>query len=207
MLLLQLYDHVPSFALVVLKPAPEFKGTAVVNGEFKSIKLSDYKGKYLILVFYPLDFTFVCPTEIIAYSDRIAEFRALNTELVFVSVDSEYAHLAWTEQPRKQGGLGPISAPILSDATKCISATYGVLLEEDGHSTRANFIIDPQGIVRHITINEPGVGRSVDETLRVLNAVQFHAKHGDVCPANWTPGSDTIKPEPKKSKEFFSKHA
>uniref|UniRef100_A0A2M4BZF9 thioredoxin-dependent peroxiredoxin n=1 Tax=Anopheles marajoara TaxID=58244 RepID=A0A2M4BZF9_9DIPT len=192
----------------VQKPAPPFQGTAVVNNDFKEIKLEDYKGKYLVLFFYPLDFTFVCPTEIIAFSDRIQEFRALNTEVVGVSVDSHFSHLAWINQPRKSGGLGKLDYPLLADLTKQISADYGVLLEDAGISLRGLFIIDPAGVVRQITINDLPVGRSVDETLRLIKAFQFVEKHGEVCPANWEPNKNaaTIKPNPKESREYFEKH-
>lgn len=196
-------------AAAVQQPAPAFKGTAVVNNDFKDIQLSDFKGKYLVLFFYPLDFTFVCPTEIIAFSDRIAEFKALNTEIVGVSVDSHFSHLAWVNMPRKDGGLGQMNYPLLADLTKNISRDYGVLLEDAGISLRGLFIIDPTGVVRQITINDLPVGRSVDETLRLIKAFQFVDKHGEVCPANWDPekNKDTIKPDVKGSKSYFEKHA
>jgi len=192
----------------VQKPAPNFQGTAVINGDFKTIQLSDYKGKYLVLFFYPLDFTFVCPTEIIAFSDRIDEFKAINTEVVGVSVDSEFSHLAWTNTDRKNGGLGQLKYPLLSDLTKQIAIDYDVLLKEAGVALRGLFIIDPEGVVRQKTINDLPVGRSVDETLRLLKAFQYVEKHGEVCPANWTPdgNSPTIKPDPKLSQEYFNKH-
>jgi len=190
----------------VQKPAPEFSGTAVVNNDFKEIKLSDFKGKYLVLFFYPLDFTFVCPTEIIAFSDRIKEFKSLNTEVVGVSVDSHFSHLAWSNVERKQGGIGKIEYPLLSDLTKNISNDYGVLLEA-GISLRGLFIIDPNQIIRQITVNDLPVGRSVDETLRLIKAIQFFDKHGEVCPANWDEknNSATIKPSVEGSKDYFSK--
>lgn len=133
------------------------------------------------MFFYPLDFTFVCPTEIIAFSDRIKEFKDLNTEVVGVSVDSHFSHLAWSNTPRKQGGIGKIEYPLLADLTKKISDDYGVLLEESGISLRGLFIIDPKQVVRQITINDLPVGRSVDETLRLIKAFQFTDKHGEVC--------------------------
>ncbi|XP_058128277.1 peroxiredoxin-2 [Anopheles ziemanni] len=193
-------------AAQVQKPAPSFKGTAVINNDFREIKLEDYRGKYLVLFFYPLDFTFVCPTEIIAFSDRIQDFKALNTEVVGVSVDSHFSHLAWVNTPRKAGGLGKLEYPLLADLTKKISADYGVLLEE-GISLRGLFIIDPNGVVRQITINDLPVGRSVDETIRLIKAFQFVEKHGEVCPANWEPNANaaTIKPNPKESREYFEK--
>jgi alkyl hydroperoxide reductase subunit AhpC len=143
-----------------------------------------FPGKWLVLFFYPLDFTFVCPTEIRAFSDRFSEFEALGASVVAASVDSEFAHLAWTQQDKKAGGLGPMKIPILADITKRISRDYGVLLEDQGVALRGLFIIDPEGILRQITINDLPVGRSVDETLRLLQAFQFHAKHGEVSPCS-----------------------
>ncbi|XP_065293094.1 peroxiredoxin-4-like [Dermacentor albipictus] len=189
----------------ISKPAPYFTGTAVVNGEFKELKLSDYKGKYLVFFFYPLDFTFVCPTEIIAFSDRIQEFKALNAEVVACSVDSPFTHLAWINTPRKQGGLGPIKIPLLSDLTHQISKDYGVYLEDLGHTLRGLFIIDDKGNLRQITMNDMPVGRSVDETLRLVQAFQYTDKHGEVCPAGWKPGGDTIIPTPADKLKYFSK--
>ncbi|KAG7217324.1 hypothetical protein INR49_027868 [Caranx melampygus] len=162
-----------------LRPAPHWEGTAVINGEFKELKLSDYKGKYLVFFFYPLDFTFVCPTEIIAFSDRVHEFRAINTEVVACSVDSQFTHLAWINTPRKQGGLGQMKIPLLSDLTHQISKDYGVYLEDQGHTLRGLFIIDDKGILRQITMNDLPVGRSVDETLRLVQAFQYTDKHGE----------------------------
>lgn len=190
----------------VQHPAPDFVGTAVVDQAFKEIKLSDYQGKYLVLFFYPLDFTFVCPTEIIAFSDRINEFKAINAEVVGVSTDSHFSHLAWINTPRKDGGLGGLNYPLLADFHKTISREYGVLIEKAGIALRGLFIIDPQGVVRQLTINDLPVGRSVDETLRLIKAFQFVEKHGEVCPANWTPDSPTIKPDPVGSKDYFNKH-
>jgi len=187
----------------VQKPAPHFEAQAVENGEFKTVKLSDYKGKYLVFFFYPLDFTFVCPTEIIAFSDRADEFKAMGCEVLACSVDSHFSHLAWTDTPRNKGGLGAMKIPILSDLTKQVSHDYGVLLEDAGISLRGLFIIDDKGILRQITVNDLPVGRSVDETLRLVQAFQFTDKHGEVCPAGWTPGADTIKPS--DAQEYFSK--
>lgn len=187
------------------QPAPDFKGKAVVDGQFKDIQLSDYSGKYLVLFFYPLDFTFVCPTEIIAFSDRANEFRQIGAELIAVSTDSHFSHLAWVNTPRKQGGLGGSNIPLLADFNKTVSKDYGVLLEDAGIALRGLFIIDPKGVVRQVTINDLPVGRSVDETLRLIKAFQFVEKHGEVCPAGWQPDSPTIKPDPKNSQEYFNK--
>lgn len=189
----------------VQKPAPDFTATAVIGGEFKKVSLSQYKGKYVLLFFYPLDFTFVCPTEIIAFSDRVHDFEKRGCQVLGASVDSEFSHLAWIKTPRKDGGLGDLKYPLVSDLNKSISREYGVLLE-GGVALRGLFLIDREGIVRHITINDLPIGRSVEEALRVLDALQFYEKHGEVCPANWKPGGDTIKPNPQGSKEYFSKH-
>lgn len=185
--------------------APDFTATAVVDQEFKTIKLSDYKGKkYVVLFFYPLDFTFVCPTEITAFSDRYAEFKALNTEVLGVSIDSQFTHLAWIQTDRKSGGLGDLKYPLVADLKKEISTHYQVLNDE-GIALRGLFIIDKEGVLQHSTINNLGFGRSVDETLRVLQALQYVQSHPDeVCPAGWKPGSATMKPDPKGSKEYFS---
>ncbi|KAK7108242.1 peroxiredoxin-1-like [Littorina saxatilis] len=190
---------------VISKPAPDWNGTAVVNGEFKDIKLSDYRGKYLVFFFYPLDFTFVCPTEIVAFSDSADKFKKINTEVVACSVDSQFTHLAWINTPRNQGGLGPLKIPLLSDITHDIAKAYGVYLQDLGHSLRGLFIIDPKGILRQITMNDLPVGRSVEETLRLVQAFQYTDSHGEVCPVGWKPGSDTIIPDPKQSKQYFKK--
>jgi len=185
------------------KTAPFFKGQAVVDGQFKEISLTDYKGKYLVLFFYPLDFTFVCPTEIISFSDRAEEFRSIGCELVAVSTDSEFSHLAWINTPRKQGGLGKMNIPILADKTHDVSRRYGVLKEDEGVAFRGLFLIDEKQNLRQITVNDLPVGRSVDETLRLVQAFQFTDKHGEVCPANWKPGKKTMKADPNESKEYF----
>lgn len=186
------------------KPAPQFSGTAVVNGAFKEIKLEDYAGKYLVLFFYPLDFTFVCPTEIIAFSDRAEEFRKIGCEVIGVSTDSHFTHLAWINTPRKQGGLGELRIPLLADKSMKIARDYGVLQEESGVPFRGLFVIDGKQNLRQITVNDLPVGRSVDETLRLVQAFQFTDEHGEVCPANWKPGSKTMVADPQKSKDYFN---
>jgi alkyl hydroperoxide reductase subunit AhpC len=190
-------------SLQIQKPAPQFTGTALVNGQFKEISLSDYKGKYVVLFFYPLDFTFVCPTEIIAFSDAAEEFRKINCELIAASTDSHFSHFAWVNLSRKQGGLGEMNIPLLADKSMKIARDYGVLKEDEGIAFRGLFIIDDKQNLRQITINDLPVGRSVDETLRLVQAFQYTDKHGEVCPAGWKPGSKTIKPNLKDSKEFF----
>ncbi len=185
--------------------APDFTATAVFDQEFKTIKLSDYRGQYTVVFFYPLDFTFVCPTEIIAFSDRYKEFSALNTEILGVSVDSEFSHLAWIQTDRKEGGIGDIDYPLVSDIKKEISTAYNVLDPDAGVSLRGLFIIDPEGIIQHATVNNLSFGRSVDETLRTLKAIQYVQSHPDeVCPAGWKEGDKTMIPDPVKSKAYFA---
>ena len=191
--------------LRVGQEAPEFTTTAVFDQEFKTVKLSDYRGLYTVLFFYPLDFIFVCPTEIIAFSDRHDEFKALNTEVLGVSVDSEFSHLAWMQTDRKEGGIGDIAYPLVSDIKKEISNAYNVLDPEAGVALRGLFIIDKEGIIQHATINNLSFGRSVDETLRTLKAIQHVQNNPDeVCPAGWQEGDKTMNPDPVKSKAYFS---
>jgi peroxiredoxin (alkyl hydroperoxide reductase subunit C) len=192
--------------VLVQKEAPNFTAQALMpDGSFKDISLSDYRGKYVLLFFYPLDFTFVCPTEIIAFSEAASQFKALGVELLGCSVDSHYSHLAWTQTPRTHGGLGQICYPLIADLSKNIAREYDVLLPADGIALRGLFLIDQQGIVRHQVVNDLPLGRSVDEALRMVKALQFFEKNGEVCPANWHEGSRTIKADPKGSQEFFSK--
>ncbi|XP_037936309.1 peroxiredoxin 1-like isoform X1 [Teleopsis dalmanni] len=186
------------------KPAPFFKGTAVVKGAFKEISLHDYRGKYLVLFFYPLDFTFVCPTEICAFSDRAVEFRNIGCDVIACSTDSHFTHLAWSNIARRQGGLGEMDIPLLADKSMKIARDYGVLDEETGIPFRGLFIIDREQNLRQITMNDLPVGRSVDETLRLVQAFQFTDEHGEVCPANWKPGHKTMVADPAKSKEYFA---
>jgi peroxiredoxin (alkyl hydroperoxide reductase subunit C) len=188
---------------LVQKAAPDFKADALVGKAFKTVSLADYKGKWLVLFFYPLDFTFVCPTEITAFSDRVDEFKKLGAEIVGCSVDSKFSHLAWANTPRKEGGLGEIKYPILADITKKIARDYGVLVD-DAIALRGLFLINPKGAVAYSVVHDLGVGRSVDETLRVIAAFQQVEKTGEVCPANWSAGKKTMKPDSVKSKEYFA---
>ncbi|TFK63643.1 thioredoxin-like protein [Pluteus cervinus] len=190
---------------LVQRPAPAFKAPTLVEGLFKDVSLSDYLGKWVVLLFYPMDFTFVCPTEILAFNDALHDFENLNTAVLGVSTDSQYSHFAWANQPRKEGGLGPdLKLPLVADRSMNISREYGVLLEEEGIALRGLFIIDPKGTLRQITVNDLPVGRSVDETIRLIKAFQFTEEHGEVCPANWTEGARTIKADPKASLEYFA---
>jgi alkyl hydroperoxide reductase subunit AhpC len=187
--------------------APDFKATAVVNGQFKDISLSDYKGKNVVLFFYPLDFTFVCPTEILAFSDRIAEFKARNTEVIGISIDSHFSHLAWINAKRHEGGLEGLNYPLVADITKTIATEYGVLKADEGVAFRGLFLIDKSGVIQHMVVNNMPLGRSVDETLRMVDALSHFEQYGEVCPADWKPGKDTIIPDPDKSKAYFQKAA
>jgi len=189
---------------IVGRQAPDFALEGVLNGRFATYRLSDYKGKWVVLFFYPLDFTFVCPTEILAFSDRLGEFKKLGAEVLGASVDSKFSHLAWTEKPREEGGIKSLAYPLLEDLGKELAEEYGVLDEKGRVALRGLFIIDPDGVVQHATINNTSVGRSVDETLRVLQAFQFVKEHGEVCPADWKPGSKAMKADWEKSKEYFS---
>ncbi|MGK7879785.1 MAG: peroxiredoxin [Crocosphaera sp.] len=185
--------------------APDFTATVVIDQEFQTKKLSSYRGKYIVLFFYPLDFTFVCPTEVIAFSDRYEEFAKINTEILAVSVDSEFSHLAWIQTPRTEGGVGDVAYPLVSDLKKEISTAYNVLDPESGVALRGLFIIDKEGIIQHSTINNLSFGRSVGETLRTLKAIQ-HVQNNpeEVCPADWQEGDKTMIPDPIKSKIYFS---
>jgi alkyl hydroperoxide reductase subunit AhpC len=198
------FPGVDAMAVLVQQPAPDFKVQAVMpNKEFKEITLSQYRGKYVLLFFWPLDFTFVCPTEIIAFSDRNQEFAQLGVQILGASVDSHYTHLAWRNTPRTEGGLGEITYPLVSDLNKEISKAYDVLLPS-GVALRGLFLIDKGGIVRHQLINDLPIGRSVDEALRIVKALQYYEAHGEVCPADWKEGARTIKPNPTESKKFFA---
>ena len=164
------------------KAAPEFEMDAVVGSDFKTVKLSDYNGKWVVLFFWPLDFTFVCPTEVTAFSKRIAEFQALDAQVLGASTDSKFTHLAWTEK------IGKINYPMLSDMNKGCCREYGVLIENDGIALRGLFIIDPDGILRYQVVHDLNIGRNVDEVLRVLKALQT----GELCPVDWNEGDQTL---------------
>ncbi len=190
--------------LQVGQKAPVFKADAALgNDEFKSLSIEDYKGKWLVLFFYPLDFTFVCPTEINAFSDEIDKFKKVGAEVLGVSVDSKFSHNAWTKRPRKEAGIHGLKYPFLADMNRTIANDYGVLLPW-GIALRGRFVIDPEGTLQYQTVNFLNFGRSTDETLRVIQAMQTAKQTGEVCPANWKPGDKTMKPDPVKSKEFFA---
>ena len=190
-------------SVLVQKEAPDFAAQAVMpNGSFQEIKLSDYRGKYVLLFFYPLDFTFVCPTEIIAFSEAIEKFEALDVQVLGVSIDSHFSHFAWRETPRDKGGIGRIKYPLVADLKKEIARDFDVLVE-GGVALRGLFLIDKEGVVRHQVVNDLPLGRNVDEALRMVKALQFFETNGEVCPANWNDGARTIRPSIEESKEFF----
>lgn len=190
-------------AVLVQKPAPDFAAKAVMpDGSFKDISLADYKGKYVVLFFYPLDFTFVCPTEIISFSDRVKEFEERGVQVIGCSIDSHYTHLAWRNTPRTEGGIGQVTYPLIADLNKKIAEAYDVLLP-GGIALRGLFLIDKGGVVRHQTVNDLPLGRNVDEALRVIDALQYFEANGEVCPANWKKGSAGMKASPTESKSYF----
>ncbi|WRT68604.1 uncharacterized protein IL334_005582 [Kwoniella shivajii] len=177
----------------IQKPAPDFAGTAVKEGSFEEIKLSDYQGKWTVLLFYPMDFTFVCPTEILAFNAALPQFAAIGAEVIGVSTDSEFTHLAWSQTNRKEGGLGPnLNITLLADRNHAASKAYGVLLPEEGIALRGTFFIDPKGTLRAMHVHDLPVGRSVEESIRLIKAFQFTDEHGEVCPAGWEEGKETI---------------
>lgn len=181
-------------SLLVTQKAPDFKATAVMDDNtFKEISLDDYKGKYTLLFFYPLDFTFVCPSEILAFNDRLQEFKERNCELLGVSIDSHFTHLAWKNTDVNKGGIGNIQYPLIADVKKSIARDYGVLLN-DSVALRGLFLIDTKGVIRHSVVNDLPLGRSVDEALRVVDALQYTEEHGEVCPANWKKGEAAMTP-------------
>ena len=175
-------------SVLVTKAAPDFKAQAVMpDNTFKEVSMSDYKGKYVVLFFYPLDFTFVCPSEIIAFDHRLNDFKAKGVEVLAVSVDSHFSHLAWKNTPINKGGIGQVQFPMIADITKSISTDYDVLFD-GAVALRGSFLIDKEGTVRHQVINDLPLGRNIDEMLRMVDALQFTEEHGEVCPAGWAKG-------------------
>jgi peroxiredoxin (alkyl hydroperoxide reductase subunit C) len=193
---------------LVTKEAPDFTADAVMpDGTFGQIKLSSFKGKYVILFFYPLDFTFVCPSEILAFNKKIEAFKQKNCEVIGVSVDSKFTHFAWRNTAVENGGIGNIQYPLVADLKKEITNAYGVLHEGAGVAFRGLFLIDTKGVIRHALVNDLPLGRSVNEALRMLDALQFVETHGDqVCPANWQEGDDAMKPTAEGVASYLAKH-
>ena len=194
-------------SFLVTKPAPDFKAQAVMpDNSFADLRLSDYRGRYVILFFYPLDFTFVCPSEIIAFNKALPRFQQKGAEIIGVSVDSHFTHWAWKNTEPKQGGIGQIDYPLVADLSKSIARDYGVLVN-DTVALRGLFLIDKEGVIRHAVINDLPLGRNVDEALRMLDALQFTEKYGDVCPANWHAGDEAMKPTSDGVAEYLARHA
>jgi peroxiredoxin (alkyl hydroperoxide reductase subunit C) len=192
---------------LVTKQAPDFKATAVLgNGDFQEVSLSDYKGQYVLLYFYPLDFTFVCPSEILAFNSKVAEFKERGVQLLGCSIDSEFSHFAWRNTPVEKGGIGEIDYPLIADKSKNIARDYGILFNEEV-ALRGLFLIDKEGVVRHSTINDLPLGRNVEEALRVVDALQYTEEHGEVCPANWEKGKEAMKPTADGVAEYLAKNA
>ncbi len=192
---------------LVQKPAPDFKATAVfANGEEKELSLSSLQGKYVVLFFYPFDFTFVCPTEILAFSNHIEEFKKRNVEVLGVSIDSAHVHRAWRATKVEDGGIGPIAYPLVADVNKDIARAYGVLLD-GGMALRGTFLIDKAGLVRQETVNDLPLGRSVEETLRLVDALQYVEEHGEVCPAGWQKGKTAMKANPAGVAAYLKENA
>lgn len=196
-----------SVCTLVTQQAPDFTADAVMpDNSFGQISLSSFRGKYVLLFFYPLDFTFVCPSEIIAFNRKLDDFKGKNCEVIGVSVDSKFTHFAWKSTPVDNGGIGNIQYPLVSDLNKNIARSYGILFN-DAVALRGLFLVDTKGVIRHAVINDLPLGRSVDEALRMLDALQFVETHGDqVCPANWKEGDEAMKPTAEGVAGYLAKH-
>jgi len=211
--------------MLVTKKAPEFKTLAVMgDNSIKEVSLSDYKGKKVVLFFYPLDFTFVCPTELIAFDKRLSEFESRGVQVIGCSVDSRWTHLAWKNTPVDKGGIGQVKYPLLQDLDKSIARNYDVLVgakaatvitDDDemettvggGIALRGSFLIDEEGTVRHAVLNDLPLGRNIDEMLRMVDALSYHQKHGEVCPAGWRDGDSGMKESPDSVANYLSDNA
>lgn len=191
--------------VLVGKQAPDFKTKAVANGKvIDPFTLNQFRGKPVILFFYPLDFTFVCPTEIHAFQEKLDEFEKRNTQIIGCSIDSAFTHLAWINTPRSKGGIQGVTYPLISDLNKTIAQSYDVLIPQEGIAYRGLFLIDAEGIVRHQVVNDLPLGRSVDEAIRILDAWIDFKNHGEVCPANWQKGRKTLKPTQEGLEQYFA---
>lgn len=187
------------------KKAPQFVAKAAQKDQIlENFSLNDFLGKYVVFFFYPLDFTFVCPTELHAFQEKLAEFEKRNAQVVGCSVDSWFSHLAWLETPKEKGGIQGVTYPIVSDLTKEISKEFDVLKEDEGIAYRGLFLIDKQGMIRHMIVNDLPLGRSIDEAIRMLDALQFFEANGEVCPANWSQGEKSMAPTQDGLHQYFS---
>lgn len=191
--------------VLVGKPAPDFKAKAIVNGQIvNDFSLLHFRGQNIVLFFYPLDFTFVCPTELHAFQERLEEFEKRKAQVIGCSIDSCYTHLAWLNTPKNKGGIEGIDYPLISDINKTIAKDYDVLMHQEGIAYRGLFLIDKEGVVRHQVVNDLPLGRSVDEAIRILDALVYFENHGEVCPANWQQGQKTFKPSYEGLEDYFS---
>ncbi|ADE15771.1 alkyl hydroperoxide reductase/ Thiol specific antioxidant/ Mal allergen [Nitrosococcus halophilus Nc 4] len=195
-------------SVLVTQVAPDFTAPTVMpDGTIQeNFRLSDLRGKYVVLFFYPLDFTFVCPSEILAHNNRLKEFKEHNVEIVGVSIDSQYSHYAWRNTPVANGGIGAIGFPLVADLNHDITRAYGVE-HPDGVALRASFLIDKNGVVQHQVVNNLPLGRAVEEMLRMVDALQFTEEHGEVCPAGWRKGEEAIRPDAEGVAQYLAKHA
>lgn len=191
------------FMINVSKKAPNFTCAAVVDGAVRYLSLNDFDGMYKLIFFYPLDFTFVCPTEMHALQEKLDEFKKRNVEVLGVSVDSVHSHKAWLATPREKGGIQGVTYPLLSDINKTIAEEYGVLNLEEGVALRGVFLLDADNIVQYASVNNLNFGRNINELLRVVDAVQHVQLYGDVCPANWTVGEKALKPTTESLQDYF----
>jgi peroxiredoxin (alkyl hydroperoxide reductase subunit C) len=188
---------------LVGKKVPIIHAKAVQKDKAFDFSLGSYANKYVIFFFYPLDFTFVCPTELHAFQEKLSEFEKRNAQVIGCSIDSCFSHSAWLSTPKSKGGIEGVSYPLVSDIHKSIARAFGVLKEEDGIAYRGLFLIDKAGVIRHQVVNDLPLGRSVDEALRMLDALIFHEQHGEVCPANWKNGAKSMKPTDQGLVEYF----
>ena len=198
-----------SEVIIPRQKMPEFKAVAVSGEKVTTVSNEDMQGKYTVLIFYPFDFTYVCPTELIAFSEKMDEFKKLDTLVYGISTDSHFTHMAWMKTPRNEGGVGMLNYPLISDFSKKISKNFGFLVTDPedeliGAALRGLVIVNPEGIVRHVQINDAAVGRSVEEVLRLIEAFKYTDENGVVCPANWKPGSKTIIPDQKEKLKYFN---
>lgn len=199
--------------MLVSKQAPGFTATAVMpDNSIQEISLSDYKGKKVVLFFYPLDFTFVCPTELLAFNHRLAEFEKRGAQVIGCSIDSQFSHLAWKETPVEKGGIGKVGYPLVADLDKSIARSYDVLLgrDEEGNggavALRGSFLIDEEGVVQHAVVNNLPLGRNIDEMLRMVDTLSYHQKHGEVCPAGWKDGDPGMTPSTEGVASYLGEH-
>lgn len=195
-------------AVLVGKQAPDFTATAVFgDNQIKDLKLSDYRSKYVVMFFYPLDFTFVCPSELIAFDHRLDEFKKRNVEVLGVSIDSQFTHLAWKNTPVEKGGIGQVQYPMVADVKHEICRAYDVEFDAAGVAFRGSFLIDKNGVVRHQVVNDLPLGRNVDEMIRMVDALQFTEEHGEVCPAGWQKGKKGMNASPEGVAQYLAENA